>query len=90
MHSACSPCVHRLLDRFQCKCVVIPRSHVPCHHPCGSISFQAKDKVRKDYEKAAKVREPLSKKLAEDPQALNKMRSEVEDLRRQLEALGSV
>lgn len=50
---------------------------------------QAKDKARKDYEKAAKVREPLSKKLAEDPAALDKMKAEVEELRQQLAALGT-
>jgi hypothetical protein len=30
--------------------------------------MQAKDKARKDWEKVVKVREPLAKKLAEDPQ----------------------
>ncbi len=48
---------------------------------------QAKDKARKDFEKAAKVREPLTKKLAEDPAALDRMRAELGELQQQLAAL---
>jgi hypothetical protein len=39
-------------------------------------------------EKARKVREPLVKKLAEDPGFLTKLREEVEALTQQLAALG--
>eukprot|EP00198_Chlamydomonas_reinhardtii_P013988 XP_001703325.1 predicted protein [Chlamydomonas reinhardtii] len=62
----------------------------PTHDKEGNaLEGKAKDKARKDYEKAAKVREPLSKKLAEDPAALDKMKAEVEELRQQLAALGT-
>ncbi|KAG2499369.1 hypothetical protein HYH03_002944 [Edaphochlamys debaryana] len=60
----------------------------PTHDKEGNaLEGKAKDKARKDYEKAAKVREPLAKKLAEDPGALDKMRAELEELRQQLAAL---
>ncbi|GLI68942.1 hypothetical protein VaNZ11_013467 [Volvox africanus] len=62
----------------------------PTHDKEGKLlEGKAKDKARKDFEKAIKVREPLSKKLAEDPEALDKMRAEVEELRRQLEKLSA-
>ncbi|KAG2442848.1 hypothetical protein HXX76_002927 [Chlamydomonas incerta] len=62
----------------------------PTHDKEGNaLEGKAKDKARKDFEKAAKVREPLSKKLAEDPAALDKMKAEVEELRKQLAALGT-
>jgi cysteinyl-tRNA synthetase len=51
------------------------------------IVFQAIDKARKDLEKARKVREPLTKKLAEDPQALTALAAEVKQLQQQLAAL---
>jgi hypothetical protein len=38
-------------------------------------------------EKARKVKEPLAKKLAEDPSFLDKMRREVEDLTALLAAM---
>ncbi|GLC35821.1 hypothetical protein PLESTB_000497800 [Pleodorina starrii] len=67
-----------------------PASGEPTHDKEGKpLEGKAKDKARKDVEKAAKVREPLTKKLAEDPDALAKMRAEVEDLRKQLEALST-
>jgi cysteinyl-tRNA synthetase len=49
--------------------------------------LQAVDKARKDLEKASKVREPLTKKLAEDPQALTALAAEVEQLQQHLAAL---
>jgi len=49
--------------------------------------LQALDKARKDLEKARKVREPLTKKLADDPHALQAMAAEVEQLQQQLAAL---
>lgn len=69
-----------------------------CHRPsrkltlclvlcCAVLPVQALDKGRKDLEKARKVREPLTKKLAEDPQALQTMAAEVEALQQQLAAL---
>jgi hypothetical protein len=39
-------------------------------------------------EKVRKVREPLAKKLAEDPEFLAKLRQEVDALAQQLAALG--
>lgn len=53
---------------------------------CAGL-LQALDKARKDMEKARKVRDPLTKKLAEDPQALQAMAAEVEQLKQQLAAL---
>ncbi|PNH12085.1 Cysteine--tRNA ligase, cytoplasmic [Tetrabaena socialis] len=52
-----------------------------------SLRLEVKDKARKDYEKAAKVREPLAKKLAEGPGAVEAMRAEVEEMRRQVAAM---
>ncbi|EFJ42921.1 hypothetical protein VOLCADRAFT_119246, partial [Volvox carteri f. nagariensis] len=67
-----------------------PTSGEPTHDKEGKLlEGKAKDKARKDFEKAVKVREPLTKKLAEDPQALDSMRAELEDLRKQLEALST-
>lgn len=51
------------------------------------FTHQAADKARKDLEKARKVREPLTKKLADNPQALQEMASEVEQLRQELAAM---
>jgi len=48
---------------------------------------QARDKARKDFEKARKVREPLAKKLAEDPGFMDKLAHEVEELSAQVAAL---
>lgn len=60
----------------------------PTHDKEGNaLDGKAKDKARKDFEKAAKVREPLAKKLAEDPAALDKMRAELQELQQQLAAL---
>ncbi len=60
----------------------------PVYRRAAFVRAQTKDKARKDFEKALKVREPLIKKLAEDPEALAKMRAELEDLRQQLGSLG--
>lgn len=48
--------------------------------------MQAVDKARKDLEKALKAREPLAKKLAEDPGFLQVLQAEVEALQAQLAA----
>lgn len=48
---------------------------------------QALDKARKDLEKARKIREPLTKKLAEDSAALDKLAEEVRQLQEQLAQL---
>lgn len=50
-------------------------------------NLQSLDKARKDLEKARKVREPLTKKLAEDPQALDSLAAEVAELQQQLAAV---
>jgi cysteinyl-tRNA synthetase len=60
---------------------------MPPPFACQCSNLQALDKARKDLEKARKVREPLNKKLAEDPQALHTLAAEVEGLRQQLAAL---
>jgi hypothetical protein len=45
---------------------------------------QAKDKAKKDLDKARKVLEPLAKKRADDPDFLAKLVAEVEALTQQL------
>jgi hypothetical protein len=52
------------------------------------VTKQAKDKARKDIEKARKVREPLAKKLAENPSYLTSLAFEIEALKQQLLELG--
>jgi cysteinyl-tRNA synthetase len=54
---------------------------------CGFPVVQAKDKARKDLEKVRKVREPLTKKLAEDPDALGKLAADVQQLQQELETM---
>ncbi len=49
---------------------------------------QAKDKARKDLEKAQKMLEPLAKKRAEDPDFMAKLGEEIASLRKQLADLG--
>ncbi len=49
--------------------------------------MQGADKMRKDVDKARKVREPLAKKWAEAPNFLQTLSTEVEGLRQQLSAL---
>jgi cysteinyl-tRNA synthetase len=51
------------------------------------VVLQALDKAAKDLDKARKVREPLTKKLAEDPAALDTLAAEVTALQQQLAAL---
>jgi hypothetical protein len=46
--------------------------------------YKAKEKGRKDMEKARKILEPLSKKLAEDPDFMSKLSLEVDDLNAQI------
>lgn len=59
----------------------------PTHNKDGQeLDAKAKDKAKKEVEKAKKAREPLVKKLAEDPQYLNTLSKEIEALRTQLEA----
>ncbi len=48
---------------------------------------QAKDKGKKDMEKAKKVIEPLLKKLAEDPGFMATLATEIEALTREIESL---
>lgn len=67
-----------------------PVSGDPTHDKDGVLlEGKAVDKARKDMDKVRKVREPLVKKLAEDPAFLEKMKGEVEELTRQLAALGA-
>lgn len=54
---------------------------------CCVPVVQAKDKARKDLEKVRKVREPLTKKLAEDPDALGKLAADVQQLQQELETM---
>lgn len=67
------------------------RRHLPALpfivRPSCRLLLQALDKARKDVEKARKVRDPLTKKLTEDPQALQTMAAEVQQLQQQLAAL---
>ena len=60
------------------------------HVQCWAFLFaclQAKAKAKKDLEKARKVREPLTKKLAEEPAALDTLAAEMAELTKQLEAM---
>jgi len=60
----------------------------PTHDKDGQeLDGKARDKARKDFEKAKKVREPLAKKLAEDPQFLETLGREVAELTAQVAAL---
>jgi cysteinyl-tRNA synthetase len=60
----------------------------PTHDKEGAeLDGKAKDKAKKEADKARKVREPLAKRLAEDPGFLGVLGEEVEALRRQLAAL---
>jgi len=63
-----------------------PQPHNP-PTPTPQPPLQARDKARKDVDKVRKVREPLLKKLAEDPSFLEKMQAEVAVLTAQLAAL---
>lgn len=53
------------------------------------MHMQAKDKSNKDFEKAKKVLEPLSKKLAEDPAFMTKLAGEVDELTKQIQGLST-
>ncbi|KAI8470955.1 MAG: hypothetical protein J3K34DRAFT_419036 [Monoraphidium minutum] len=67
-----------------------PASGDPTHAKDGAeLEGKAADKARKDMDKARKLREPLAKRLAEDAAFLPKLQAEVEDLARQLAALGA-
>lgn len=57
-------------------------------HVAGGWCLQAKDKARKEVEKAMKIREPLAKKMAQDPDCLNTLEAEISALKAQLEAMG--
>lgn len=60
----------------------------PTHDKDGNaLEGKAKDKARKEWEKAVKIREPLAAKLEADPDFLRTLRSEVEDLKTQLAAM---
>eukprot|EP00878_Enallax_costatus_P002111 GHUV01002279.1.p1 GENE.GHUV01002279.1~~GHUV01002279.1.p1 ORF type:complete len:785 (+),score=272.34 GHUV01002279.1:146-2500(+) len=60
----------------------------PTHDKEGQpLDDKAKAKAKKDLEKARKVREPLTRKLAEDPAALEILAAEIAELFKQLEAM---
>eukprot|EP00798_Chlamydomonas_sp_ICE-L_P018387 gene18387-24856_t len=53
----------------------------PTHDKDGNaLEGKAKDKARKEVEKAKKILEPLNKKLGEDPDFMSKLAAEVEQL----------
>ncbi|MEW5310069.1 MAG: hypothetical protein WDW38_001900 [Sanguina aurantia] len=63
-------------------------SGLPTHDKDGAaLEGKAADKAAKEHEKALKVREPLARRLAEEPQALELLAAEVEALTAQLAAL---
>jgi septal ring factor EnvC (AmiA/AmiB activator) len=76
-HARCMDCLQVDCLTFCCCCC--------CHLAANAL--QAKDKARKDLEKARKVREPLTKKLAEDPNALAALEAEVAHLTAQIAAM---
>ncbi|GFH31790.1 tRNA-synt_1e domain-containing protein, partial [Haematococcus lacustris] len=62
----------------------------PSHDKDGNeLDGKAKDKARKEFEKAKKVREPLVKKLAEEPTFFENLQSEILTLQAQLQQLTS-
>ncbi|KAJ9527318.1 hypothetical protein QJQ45_025537 [Haematococcus lacustris] len=62
----------------------------PSHDKDGNeLDGKAKDKARKEFERAKKVREPLVKKLAEEPTFLENLQSEILTLQAQLQQLTS-
>jgi cysteinyl-tRNA synthetase len=63
-------------------------SHPPPHQPPSNNRPQALDKARKDLDKARRAREPLTKRLAEDPAVLASLAAEIQELTQQLGALG--
>lgn len=81
----------RTLPCDHCRATAAAAVHpLRCHHlratataPACIIAPQAKDKALKDVEKAAKVRQPLAKKLQEDPNALDNM-AKVDKILRQI------
>ncbi|MEW5303562.1 MAG: hypothetical protein WDW36_006242 [Sanguina aurantia] len=65
-------------------------SGLPTHDKDGAaLEGKAADKAAKEHEKALKVREPLARRLAEEPQALELLAAEVEALTAQLAALAT-
>ncbi|KAF8056247.1 CARS1 [Scenedesmus sp. PABB004] len=74
-----------LADRYS---AFEPDSGEPTHDKDGApLEGKAREKGRKDLEKVRKVREPLAKRLAEDPNALAALEAEVADLTAQLAAM---
>ena len=66
-----------------------PTSGEPTHDKDGvELEGKARDKARKDLEKARKVVEPLMKKLAEDPDFMSKLDADIKQLSLQIEQLG--
>eukprot|EP00195_Chlamydomonas_chlamydogama_P001473 CAMPEP_0202920984 /NCGR_PEP_ID=MMETSP1392-20130828/77139_1 /ASSEMBLY_ACC=CAM_ASM_000868 /TAXON_ID=225041 /ORGANISM="Chlamydomonas chlamydogama, Strain SAG 11-48b" /LENGTH=790 /DNA_ID=CAMNT_0049614513 /DNA_START=176 /DNA_END=2548 /DNA_ORIENTATION=+ len=66
-----------------------PATGEPTHDKEGKeLEGKAKDKAKKDLEKARKVLEPLTKKQAEDPAFMDKLAAEIEAINGQLAKLG--
>ena len=66
-----------------------PVSGEPTHDKDGvELEGKAKDKAKKDLEKARKVVEPLVKKLADDPDFMTKLDIDIKQLSMQIEQLG--
>lgn len=60
----------------------------PTHDKDGAeLEGKAKDKARKDVEKARKILEPLAKKLSEDPDFMAKLTADIEALTMQINDL---
>ena len=66
-----------------------PQSGDPTHDKDGAeLEGKAKDKARKDMEKARKILEPLVKKLSEDPDFMQKLTADIDTLSKQINELG--
>ena len=60
----------------------------PTHNKEGvALEGKSKDKAMKDFEKAKKVLEPLSKKLIEDPGFMEKLSADIAEIQSQLKSM---
>lgn len=65
-----------------------PVSGEPTHDKAGvALEGKGKDKAMKDFDKAKKVLEPLTKKMNEDPGFMEKLSSEISEMQTQLKTL---
>lgn len=62
----------------------------PTHDKDGNeLEGKARDKAKKEVDKARKVREPLTKKLEQEPDFMAKLEAEIAALAQQLKGLSA-